>query len=70
MSAVERYVAMGHLDCKTDHIFAYSRTREQLNKRSGTRLKTESETGVLQACDARALCAHETSYAKLYPFRY
>ena len=36
------------LDCKTVRIFAYSRTREQSNKRSGksgTRLKTESETG-------------------------
>ena len=32
------------LDCKTVHIFAYSSTREQSNKRSGTRLKTESET--------------------------
>ena len=30
------------LDCKTVHIFAYSSTREQSNKRSGTRLKTES----------------------------
>ena len=70
MSAVERYVAMGHLDCKTVHIFAYSRMREQSNKRSGTRLKTESKTGVLRACEARALRAHETSYATLYPFRY
>ena len=36
------------LDCKTVRIFAYSSTREQSNKRSGksgTRLKTESETG-------------------------
>ena len=32
------------LDCKTVRIFAYSNTREQSNKRSGTRLKTESET--------------------------
>ena len=32
------------LDCKTVSIFAYSCTREQSNKRSGTRLKTESET--------------------------
>ena len=31
------------VDCKTVRIFAYSRTREQSNKRSGTRLKTESE---------------------------
>ena len=33
------------LDCKTVCIFAYSSTREQSNKRSKTRLKTESETG-------------------------
>ena len=33
------------VDCKTVRIFAYSSTREQSNKRSGTRLKTESETG-------------------------
>ena len=32
------------LDCKTVRIFAYSSTREQSNKRSGTQLKTESET--------------------------
>ena len=33
------------VDCKTvDRIFAYSSTHEQSNKRSGTRLKTESET--------------------------
>ena len=30
------------IDCKTVHISAYSSTREQSNKRSGTRLKTES----------------------------
>ena len=33
------------LDCKRVRIFAYSSTHEQSNKRSGTRLKTESETG-------------------------
>ena len=33
------------LDCKTVRIFVYSSTREQSNKRSGTRLQTESETG-------------------------
>ena len=36
---------IGFLDCKTVRIFAYWSTREQSNKRSGTRLKTESETG-------------------------
>ena len=35
------------LDCKTVRIFAYSSTREQSNKRSEMRLKTESETGDL-----------------------
>ena len=33
------------VDCKTVRIFAYSSTREQSNKRSGTKLKSESETG-------------------------
>ena len=32
------------IDCKTVRIFAYSSTREQSNKRIGTRLKTERET--------------------------
>ena len=32
-------------DCKTVRIFAYSNTREQLNKRAGTRVNTESKTG-------------------------
>ena len=56
------------LDCKTVRIFAYSSTREQSNKRSGMRLKTESETGgffslashALRACEARALRARNT----------
>ena len=33
------------VDCKTVRIFAYSSQPEQSNKRSTTRLKTESETG-------------------------
>ena len=33
------------MGCKTVRIFAYWSTREQSNKRSGTRLKTESKTG-------------------------
>ena len=33
------------IDCKTVRIFAYSSKRKQSNKRSGTRLKTESDTG-------------------------
>ena len=60
------------LDCKTVRIFAYSSTRERSNKRSGTRLKTESETGerrekffslashALRACETRALRARKT----------
>ena len=32
---------MPDLDCKTVRIFVYSSTREQSNKRSGMRLKTE-----------------------------
>ena len=51
------------VDCKTVCIFAYSSTFEQSNKRSGARLKMESETGdrlslplhALQACEACAL---------------
>jgi len=38
------------VDCKTVRIFAYSGTREQSNKRSGTR----------RACEARALGARRT----------
>ena len=36
-----------HVDCKTVRISAYSSTRDPraANERSGTRLKTESETG-------------------------
>ena len=50
------------LDYKTLRIFAYSSTREQSNERSGTRLKTESETGERRpwACEARALRARKT----------
>ena len=48
------------LDCKAVRIFAYSSTREQSNKRSGARLKTESETGFLWPCEARALRVRET----------
>ena len=37
-------VQFSFIDCKTVRIFAYSSAREQPNNRSGTRLKTESET--------------------------
>ena len=57
----------GQVDCKTVLIFAYSSTREQSNKRSGTRLKIESEMGkdalvsdALRACEASALRARKT----------
>ena len=49
------------LDCKTVRIFAYSSTREQSNKRSGPRLKTESET------EKRRFLS--TNYAKLTDFK-
>ena len=42
---VNLYNNIVNLDCKTVRIFAYSSTREQSNKMSGMRLKTESETG-------------------------
>ena len=44
------------LDCKTVRICAYSSTRKQSNKRSGTRLKTESTrpTGVWGSRASRA----------------
>ena len=42
ISLVEVYE---RVDCKTVRIFAYSSKLEQSNERSGTRLKTESETG-------------------------
>ena len=51
------------IDCKTVRIFAFSSTREQSNKRSGMRLKTESETETLFLSPhkpARALRARKT----------
>ena len=53
-------LSSGVVDCKTVSIFAYSSTREQSNKRSGTRLKIESEIGERRACGARALRARRT----------
>ena len=51
-----------NLDCKTVHIFAYSSKREQSNKRSGTRLKTERafETCLLRA--RKTLTARSTYF--------
>ena len=50
------------LDSKTVHVFAYSSTREQSNKRSGTRLKQRARLGrdALWACEAHALRAGKT----------
>ena len=45
MCASTRVVLTNSIDCKTVRIFAYSNTPEQLNKRSGTRVKTGSKTG-------------------------
>ena len=39
----ENFGVFNRLDCKTVCIFAYSSMREQSNKRSGTRLKTERD---------------------------
>ena len=44
------------LDCKTVRIFAYSSTREQSNRRSGTRLKTEYTTLTPRFTDFFADC--------------
>ena len=51
------------LDCKTVRIIAYSRTREQSNKRSGTRMKH-----ALRACEARALHALKTLTSRFTDF--
>ena len=56
------------VDCKTFRIFAYSSTREQSNKRCGTRLKTESETTGLRACEARAVRAHKSLTPRVTDF--
>ena len=40
-----KFLTVLRRDCKTVRIFAYSSTREQSNKRFGTRVKTDSETG-------------------------
>ena len=63
------FVLLKPIDCKTVHIFAYSSTREQSNKRSGTRLKTESEAShARRACEARALRARKTLTVRFTDF--
>ena len=57
------------IDCKTVRIFACSSTREQLNKSSETRLKTESETDFFsRACEARELRARKTLTSRFTDF--
>ena len=78
VSSFSRTYALLELDCKTVRIFAYLSKREQSNKRSGTRLKTESETGerrffplashALRACEARALRARKTRTPRFTDF--
>ena len=62
----ESQKAVFDLDYKTVRIFAYSSTREQSNKRSGTRLKTESETG--ERHEARAVRAHKSLTPRVTDF--
>ena len=59
------------IDCKTVRIVACSSAHEQSNKRSGTRLKTESETGnseALWACEARELRTRKTRTPRFTDF--
>ena len=56
MCASSRVVLTNSMDCKTVRIFAYSSSRQQLNKRSGTRVKTESKTGERRYGRERLLC--------------
>ena len=57
------------IDCKTARILACSSTREQLNKSSETRLKTESETGFFsRACEARELRERKTLTSRFTDF--
>ena len=56
---------------KKVRIVACSSTREQSNKGSGTRLKTESETGdshALRECEARELRARKTRAPRFTDF--
>ena len=57
------FKTMERLDCKTVRIFAYSSKREQSSKRSGTRMKTESETG------ERLFFSRLTRFARVRLFR-
>ena len=67
IKAADRQDAAAPVDRKTVRIFAYSSTREQSNKRCGTRLKTESETGE-RLREARAVRAHKTLTPRVTDF--
>ena len=59
------------VDCKTVRIFAYSSTREQSNKRCGTRLKNgffSLASHALRACEARAVRAHKSLTPRVTDF--
>ena len=55
------------IDCKTVRIFAYSSKREQSNERSGTRLKTESETLTPRFTDLLTDFEKKTDCFAVYP---
>ena len=59
------------VDCKTVRIFAYSSTREQSNKRCGTRLKNgffSLASHARRACEARAVRAHKSLTPRVTDF--
>ena len=56
--------------CKADRVIAYSSTREQSNKRSGTRLKTESETGEFFPLASHAHRARELRARRIHTPRF
>ena len=56
------------VDCKTGRIFGCSSTRELSNRRSGTRLKTESKTGErLKRC--YSLIGHSNAKGFSFPIK-
>ena len=59
------------VDCKTVRIFAYSSTREQSNKRCGTRQKNgffSLASHARRACEARAVRAHKSLTPRVTDF--
>ena len=55
------------IDCKTVRIFAYSSKRERSNEKSGTRLKTESETLTPRFTDFLTDFEKKTDCFAVYP---